>query len=202
MYRLWLGGILLAAVGMMLTGGTARAGGWALVTLDSLPVQPRAEQAIALGFMVRRHGVTPINDVGGARITPVVIASNTSGDGLVRVEARQEGVVGHFVADITFPSAGVWEWQIAPEPFPPTRLEALIILTVSGAAPPSLEGAGTTAQGPAVTIPGPTAAIAGGGGGTGRRSELRWLGLALLMTSATLVVARRVARLPRPRRGS
>jgi len=34
----------------------ALAGGWAVVTLDTLPAAPRAGQTLSLGFMVRQHG--------------------------------------------------------------------------------------------------------------------------------------------------
>src|SRR4029450_13639822 len=101
----------------------------------SLPREVRAGQSFQLGFMVRQHGKTPTNlDLDGNPLTPVLTAhkqapaSSRSGGTLVlvsapasaaakgedtiRVEARQEGVVGHYVADVTFPSDGVWEWQI------------------------------------------------------------------------------------------
>jgi hypothetical protein len=121
-------------VAMLVLAAPALAGGWAVVTLDSLPRDVRAGQSFQLGFVVRQHGVTPTNqDLNGAPLKPVLtarkqgaatssrgtlvmIAARASvqakGEETIRVEARQEGAVGHYIADVTFPSDGVWQWQI------------------------------------------------------------------------------------------
>lgn len=105
--------LVLATIAMLILAAPAFAGGWATITLDALPRNVRAGQALALGFVVRQHGVTPTNtDLNRRALKPVVTGRAQSGDATIRVEARQEGATGHFVADITFPSAGVWEWQI------------------------------------------------------------------------------------------
>jgi hypothetical protein len=112
------------------------AGGWAVVTLDTLPRDVRAGQPLHLGFMVRQHGRTPTNtDLNGKPLQPVLtarkqgpatsqrrsatlalVAARTSvqakGEETIRVEPRQAGAVGHYSADVTFPSDGVWAWQI------------------------------------------------------------------------------------------
>jgi cytochrome c2 len=105
----------------------ALAGGWAMVTLDSLPVQPRAGEMLKLGFMVRQHGVTPVSEP----LNPYLSAQNRDTGDLLRVDAQQEGRVGHYVVEVVFPSAGTWDWKIAPEPFPaiPERLEPLVVLS-------------------------------------------------------------------------
>jgi hypothetical protein len=113
----------------------ALAGGWAVVTLDALPREVRAGQSYQLGFMVRQHGKTPTNqDLDGKPLKPVLTARKQAADAsqgrgtlvfvsapaapaakdeeTISVVARQEGAVGHYVADVTFPSDGVWEWQI------------------------------------------------------------------------------------------
>ncbi len=108
----------------------ASAGGWANVTLDRLPDDFRAGQTVTIGFMVRQHGVTPTNFV-----QPYLSARHLETSDMIRFDARQEGPVGHFVADVTFPAAGVWEWEAVPAPFPtPTRLGTLTVLP-AGAAP-------------------------------------------------------------------
>ena len=126
---------IVAIFGMVcllaLMGATpALAGGWANVTLDRLPADFRAGQTVTLGFMVRQHGVTPTNSV-----RPYLTARHSETSDTVRFDARQEGPVGHYVADVTFPAAGAWEWEAVPAPFPtPTRLGTLTVLP-AGAAP-------------------------------------------------------------------
>ena len=140
----------LITLAMLALATPALAGGWALVTLDQLPVEPRAGQTLSLGFMVRQHGVTPIDAAFGTEpMTPRLSASNVDTGESIRVDARKEGLVGHFVVDVTFPSAGVWEWQITPEPFQPTRLGQLTVLAAA-AAPTEPAGATGTVLEPAI----------------------------------------------------
>ena len=129
--------LVTVAVAALLAFATpALAGGWATVTLDSLPKEVRAGQSLQLGFVVRQHGKTPTNqDLNGKPLKPVLTGHKQSGtatsqaDGTlvmvaarasvqakgeetIRAEARQEGAVGHYVVDVTFPSDGTWAWQI------------------------------------------------------------------------------------------
>lgn len=96
----------------------ALAGGWANVTLDSLPTDVRAGQAITIGFMVRQHGQTPISKLGDLTLTPYLLAVHTESKDQIRANARQSGAVGHFEVEVTFPKAGAWTFKIVPAPFP------------------------------------------------------------------------------------
>ncbi len=115
------------------------AGGWAVVTLDSLPAQPQAGETLHLGFMVRQHGKTPIDWV-----EPYLSARNTETGATLRTDARKDGPVGHFTVDVTFPSSGAWELQITPEPFGPTELGQVAVQPAAQSA---------TSQGAVVTRP-------------------------------------------------
>jgi mono/diheme cytochrome c family protein len=132
--RMFLFTILMMIFVSSIAAPEILAGGWAMVTLDTLPVQPRTGEAITLGFMVRQHGVTPVSEP----LSPYLSAQNRDTGDLLRVDARQEGRVGHYVAEVVFPSAGAWDWKVVPDPFPaiPERLEPLIVLpapaTVAG----------------------------------------------------------------------
>ena len=167
-------GLLIA--GLVLFPMAALAGGWALVTLDSLPTQPRAGQTLHLGFMVRQHGVTPIDSAFGTEpLTPRLTATNADSGASISVDARKDGPLGHFVVDVTFPSAGSWEWQIAPVPFPPTKLGTLRVLPAVAASPQpaALEP---------VVEPAPAQVI------------LRWSGAIMLLVAAGLALAGRRGR--------
>jgi hypothetical protein len=96
----------LALIASTLALSSAWAGGWAVVTLDSIPDGIRAGVPMQIGFMVRQHGATPV-----AGLTPVVEARSTEG-GAIRVEADDSGPAGHYTARLTLPSPGRWTWGI------------------------------------------------------------------------------------------
>lgn len=86
----------------------ALAGGWAVITLDELPGRVEANQPLKISFMLRQHGVTPMSGQ-----SPVVMAHLPNSTQSVSTPAREEGKVGHYVAELTLPQAGEWEWSIA-----------------------------------------------------------------------------------------
>jgi cytochrome c2 len=93
------------------------AGGWAVITLDELPGQVIAGQPLEIGFMVRQHGVTPMEG-----LEATVLARNDFGKSLA-FTAKEEGQRGHYTATIDLPEAGEWEWSIQAftvnQPIPP-----------------------------------------------------------------------------------
>jgi plastocyanin len=104
------------------------AGGYAVVRLDEEPGEVAAEVPWRFGFMVRQHDITPTNDV-----TPVVRAQHTESGEEITATGEQEGPVGHFVAELTFPQAGEWKWSVMPEPFAETSFETLHVVAGLGA---------------------------------------------------------------------
>ena len=88
-----------------IAGSTASAGGWAVSTLDEVPA-PAPGETVTVGFTIRQHGVTPVNvdDVG-------IHVTGPSGS-VKYFAARQEGAVGHYVADVVFGESGVHTWVI------------------------------------------------------------------------------------------
>lgn len=97
--------ILLPAAGVL-------AGGWVVITLESLPGQVQSGEPLELSFMVRQHGQTPIHNV-----SPVLTATNKDTGRQIRAEAQPASEVGRFTVEINFPEAGAWEWSISAEPF-------------------------------------------------------------------------------------
>ena len=66
---------VLAILALLALAIPALAGGWAVLTLDSLPREVRAGAGIQLGFVVRQHGKTPTNtDLNGNPLRPVLTA--------------------------------------------------------------------------------------------------------------------------------
>ena len=119
--------LVVAALGLTAPG--AGAGGWATVRLDEPPGEVLAGVPWSFGFMVKQHDVTPNGDV-----TPRVAGQHRATGETVSATGRQEGAVGHFVAEITFPTAGEWKWSITPEPFAGTAFETLIVRDAAGGA--------------------------------------------------------------------
>jgi len=111
-----IGLALVAAFGLLTRG--AMAGGWATVTLDTLPKAVRAGENVQLGFVVRQHGDKPVNSFYGEPLTPYLVATHTASQAQINIDGRQEGEQGHFVLDVTFPNAGAWTFKIIPAPFP------------------------------------------------------------------------------------
>ena len=133
----------LAASALLAAALPALAGGWAVTTLDGLPADGfRAGEAYRLGYTIRQHGDKPF---GGAK-TEVRIWSVASGEYHAFVGVP-EGAVGHYVAEIRFPAAGAWTWEVSQEPFAPQKLGAILVApAVTAADGPS----------PAVAEPGRT----------------------------------------------
>ena len=106
---------LIATVILLLAGTPLHAGGWVVVTLDTLPPPIYAGEAITIGFTVRQHGQTLV-DLGEPG--PAVVAEQVETGARMMVAATRTGFTGHYTATLTFPAAGRWAWHIAPKPFP------------------------------------------------------------------------------------
>jgi mono/diheme cytochrome c family protein len=102
----------IALMLLLTTALTAAAGGWAVITLDELPAQIAAGQALSIGFTVRQHGQTLRSD-----LRPIVRFDRTDAKGAFQVTAQRQGGEGHYVAEIKFPSAGQWDWRVDIEQF-------------------------------------------------------------------------------------
>ena len=196
-----LGFMLIVAALLALTA-PALAGGWAVVTLDTLPSEMRAGETMRVGFTIRQHGQNPVNtDWDNRPLHPYLTATKRDAgtasllDGLlgvrvahagssqkgetIRVDARQEGPVGHFVADVVFPSDGAWEWAINAPPFEIAQeFEPLTVLpAVARPAEPSTSTAEAAA--PAAEARSIDAAT------------LRWLGAFLLVAAVVFALVHR-----------
>jgi len=76
-------------------------GGWAAITVEDLPDYVMARQAIDLSFMVRQHGVWPLED-----LHPRVEAKSATRE--VSVAATPASKTGLYTARLTLPEPGRW----------------------------------------------------------------------------------------------
>ncbi|HEY6829107.1 MAG TPA: cytochrome c [Gemmatimonadaceae bacterium] len=111
-------------------------GGWAVITVDSLPEYAVAGTPTTLTFTVRQHGMTPLFD-----LRPSVVARN----GSTVVEAKTGTTPnGHYSATMTLPRDGAWTVDIRSGFMNSTRATPLMpmrVIAAGATAPPSLPDA-------------------------------------------------------------
>ena len=111
------------------------AGGWAVITLDELPIDVVAGEPLAIGFTVRQHGITLMDG-----LYPTVTATPPKGDSLM-VNAEPDDTPGHYTATLTFPQEGSWEWSIQAftmhQPMPTLHVAAPAVGSTNGPEPKS-----------------------------------------------------------------
>jgi hypothetical protein len=100
-------------------GGSAHAGGWAVVGLDPLAAVPVEGQPMSVGFTILQHGVTPYTTTNAAIIV-IDAAGKTE-----RFSATPQGQPGHHVAIVSFPRAGAYTWEVQPDWFPKQSLGSI-----------------------------------------------------------------------------
>jgi hypothetical protein len=91
--------------GLLLPALMAHAGGWAVITVDELPDSAQATVPVALSFMIRQHGVTPLE-----QLRPTIEA--TSGRLTASSQASPGKEPGRYTASLRLPSAGEWSITI------------------------------------------------------------------------------------------
>jgi hypothetical protein len=128
--------VLVAVLAITLAfAAPAMAGGWAVTTLDELPTF-HAGQTYAVGYTIRQHGVTPIDvsQVFGGGTTEIQILG-PDGHQAQSFRGVQTGPVGHYVAQVRFPSAGKWSWSVTQGAFAPQQLGTIDVLAAVAPAP-------------------------------------------------------------------
>ncbi len=88
------------------------AGGWAVVTLDELPVGAVAGEPLTIGFMVRQHGITPTSG-----LSPTITFTLPK-DEQFTITAKEDDVTGHYSATVILPKEGDWYWTVDAFSFP------------------------------------------------------------------------------------
>ncbi len=76
--------ILVGLLALLFTAVPVLAGGWVVITLDSLPEDLQADRPVAISFMVRHHGKEPTHDV-----SPFLTATNKATGEEIRIAAEK-----------------------------------------------------------------------------------------------------------------
>ena len=114
---------LLVTLFALAPAGVAHAGGWATVELGQAPSGMVVGKPWRVTMIVKQHGITPMVDVHPS----IRIANDAGVERTFR--ARYTGRPGHYVADVTFPSAGTWKAQLFDgfTDVVPHRIDALTV---------------------------------------------------------------------------
>ena len=122
---------LVLVLAVLVPAEVAEAGGWATVELGEAPSGLVAGTPWRVELVVKQHGVTPL-----AGVHPQIRIANDAGATRI-FPARATGRAGHYVADVTFPSAGAWRARIFDgfTDAAPHRISTLAVAPSVGAAP-------------------------------------------------------------------
>ncbi|HWT25111.1 MAG TPA: FixH family protein, partial [Solirubrobacteraceae bacterium] len=113
--------LLTALAALLVAAPSAHAGGFATVGLSSTPDGVPAGTPWRVDITILQHGRTPLTDV-----RPSI--SIASGDTARTVAARPTAKAGVYRAEVVFPHAGRWTYQVrdgfvdTAHTFPPVRI--------------------------------------------------------------------------------
>jgi hypothetical protein len=108
MKRLSSAAASLAILGSLLLGAPASAGNAATITVAPTALGPIAGQPYRLDLEILQHGQTPID---WEQVS--LVARSAATGHVTAANGRADGVVGHYVIDVTFPVAGAWVYDLA-----------------------------------------------------------------------------------------
>lgn len=114
--------LVLAAMLAVWGAVPVRAGGWAVVTMDSLPATFTAGQEYTLGFALRQHGVTLLSGMQSS-----ITFTHAESGHTVTAQATDAGALGRYTARVTLPTEGTWRWTVqsfGEHPMPPLTVVA------------------------------------------------------------------------------
>lgn len=123
--------------GAMLVGlaGSALAGGWATTTVDEVPGEVVTGETYSIGYTILQHGQPP----AAVDETMIRIESADSGETLT-FPGTPTGQEGHYVAEVAFPNAGEWQWEVEQGMFGTQSLGTVTVEEPSSAAGTTLSG--------------------------------------------------------------
>lgn len=113
MTRKWIALSIAGVVSLALVA-TVYAGGWAIATVKDLPEYAIAGKSFALTFMIRQHGISPLDG-----LTPAISATlgtQRSDHSVMRTVIETAAVAtektGEYTASMVLPGPGDWAIQI------------------------------------------------------------------------------------------
>lgn len=99
--------ILFVMLICLISSSPALSGGWAVITLETLPGNVAAGEPFQVSFRVRQHGQRFVDD-----LSPRVIASHAETGEEVIVTAGHGEKEGQYTAELILSEPGTWRWSI------------------------------------------------------------------------------------------
>jgi len=100
--------LLTLAAALWLWVAPARAGGWAVVTLEDWPENVVAGESFPIVFSIRQHG-----QLLAPGYEPVIRAFHPDSGAGFEITALETKRTGFYHADLTLPEPGRWTWSIS-----------------------------------------------------------------------------------------
>lgn len=127
MRRRLIAGSFALLLALVSGSGLALAGGWAVTSVEGVPGEIEAGKTYTLTYTVRQHGEKPV-DVDNTFIS----ARTTTGE-TATFQGRPTGQIGVYTAEVTFPTAAEWSWEVEQGWFGTQSLGNLQVVEASGA---------------------------------------------------------------------
>lgn len=105
--QIWIKAISIGGLLLLLSTSAALGGGWAVITLESLPGELRAGEPFTIEFSVRQHGVTPMAD-----LEPTIRVHDPETGQITTLNAEPGTEIGDYTVALTLPTEGLWNWSI------------------------------------------------------------------------------------------
>lgn len=99
--------LLLVLIALFALVAPAMAGGWATYTLEELPQTILAGEPLTIRYTIRQHGVKPLTVDAS-----YVVAKHLETGKTLSTRAESGTKPGEYIATLTFPVAGSWEWSV------------------------------------------------------------------------------------------
>jgi hypothetical protein len=185
--------ILIAAalVGALVQAGTASAGCMATVGLAPPPEGIAPGTTWRAEMTVLQHGVRPLPNAAVAQPTLTIVNTETGVQRTFAARSTKDPAV--FVANVRFPAAGSWSYEVYDDftseggrPVPCAQTHSFAAVTIGGPA-----GGGGTPQGPGPAQPVPVATTTADGTGFPLWPVVGGALAALAAIAASVVVLRR-----------
>lgn len=104
------------------------AGGWAVTTFSDVPSEFQAGTVYRLDYSIRQHGQSLVD----VEDTSIRIWNPETGEEHL-FAGQSTGETGYYTAEVTFPSAGEWQWEVIQGWFGPQELGLLSVAGAGGA---------------------------------------------------------------------
>ena len=138
-----IGVIVILFLLLAFKAGTAKAGGWAVLTLSSWPGEVTAGEPFTIEYALRQHG-THLVESDPSWLNPTITAVHADTGQSVEFEVNPMRKTGYYEAEILLPEPGIWNWSIdafGVFKMPPlTVLEATAVAQNAASSPTQLDG--------------------------------------------------------------